>query len=170
MGKHQPKLAEPNEIFGDLKLKKCKFVEEYIKDCNGARAAVAAGYADHPGTPQRILRDPKVKAAIAKLRANSVKCADFTLEKSIEEADNFIKISVEKNQMIAAAKFFEIKNRVTGLWQENINLRADKPLFNLTIGGLDTPAQLPPAIKTINALPLKRTKEDSEDDDNGATE
>ena len=55
-----------NHSMSPLTAKQAKFVNEYLVDGNGTRAAIAAGYG-RPGahvTASRLLRDPKVQKAL----------------------------------------------------------------------------------------------------------
>lgn len=57
-----------------LNSKQRKFCEEYVKDNNGAQAAIRAGYAEKAArvTASKLLTKPNIKAYIAKLKAELV--------------------------------------------------------------------------------------------------
>lgn len=69
------------------------FVAEYLKDFNGARAAIAAGFAKGRAkeTAARLLNEPEVQKAIADAAAARVERtrvdADWVLQRLAEEAD-----------------------------------------------------------------------------------
>jgi phage terminase small subunit len=65
-----------------------RFVAEYLKDKNGHRAAIAAGYKDGPGidvTACRLLRRPKIAAAVAKAGQKAIDQAAVTAGAVLEE-------------------------------------------------------------------------------------
>lgn len=69
------------------------FVAEYLKDFNGTRAALAAGFAKSRArqTAERLLKEPEVAAAVAKAQAERVERtqidADWVLRRLAEEAE-----------------------------------------------------------------------------------
>jgi len=58
------------------------FVREYLKDFNGKQAAIRAGYAAHSAevTASKLLRVPKVAAAVAKGGARAADKAEVTVD------------------------------------------------------------------------------------------
>ena len=66
----------------ELTDKQRRFAEEYAKDLNGTRAAVAAGYSEKsaPSQASRMLKNDKVKAEIAKLLDKATQNAEVTLD------------------------------------------------------------------------------------------
>ncbi len=63
------------------------FAREYVKDLNGTRAAIAAGYAKKSAhvTASQLLRNPKVQAMVASLTKNHADKLDLDAEKVLSE-------------------------------------------------------------------------------------
>jgi phage terminase small subunit len=63
------------------------FVREYLVDFNGARAAIAAGYAEKSArvTASRLLTKANIQALIEKLQAERTKKLDITAERILSE-------------------------------------------------------------------------------------
>jgi phage terminase small subunit len=63
------------------------FAREYIKDLNGTRAAIAAGYAKKSAhvASSRLLKKDKVKDLIARLKGRQFEALDFSANKVLAE-------------------------------------------------------------------------------------
>jgi phage terminase small subunit len=63
------------------------FAREYIKDLNGTRAAIAAGYAKKSAhvASSRLLKKDKVKDLIARLKGRQFEALDFSANKILAE-------------------------------------------------------------------------------------
>lgn len=63
------------------------FAREYVKDLNGARAAIAAGYAKKSArvTASRLLTKANIKAQIAELQQKHLEKCDITAERVLAE-------------------------------------------------------------------------------------
>ena len=63
------------------------FAREYVKDLNGTRAAIAAGYAKKSAhvASSRLLKKDKVRAAIEKLQGKRFADVDFSANKILAE-------------------------------------------------------------------------------------
>jgi len=75
------------EADGELTPKQARFAEEYVKDLNGTRAAIRAGYSANSADAQAstLLTNPRVGTAIAELkRKRSLKTA-ITAERVLKE-------------------------------------------------------------------------------------
>ena len=70
-----------------VKTKYSIFAREYVKDCNGTRAAVAAGFSAKSAhvTATRLLKNAKVQAEIAKLQQKIEQKLDLSVERLFEE-------------------------------------------------------------------------------------
>ena len=64
-----------------------RFCREYIKDLNGTRAAIVAGYAKNSAkvTASRLLTNPNVQALLAKLMKKHADKLDLDAEKVLSE-------------------------------------------------------------------------------------
>lgn len=82
------------------------FVDEYVKDRNGKRAAIAAGYSPKTAEQQasRLLRNVKVKAAIEERLLAAQKRREETLDDILNELDENrrVALSAETPQASAA--------------------------------------------------------------------
>jgi phage terminase small subunit len=67
----------------NLSIKEAKFVNEYLIDENGTRAAIAAGYAPKSAsvTACRLLKNAKIQAALAKELSKTLGKLEITREK-----------------------------------------------------------------------------------------
>lgn len=85
MGKKQEKLA-----YEQLSKKRRKFVDEYIKDCNGTQAAMRAGYSANSANEQaaQLLAIHSIKEAVKEKLAEIAKenkiSADWVIKKQVE--------------------------------------------------------------------------------------
>lgn len=70
-----------------LTVREARFVEEYLEDLCGARAAVRAGYSPKRSNARAllILRRPRVKAAIKVAQEARSKATNITAERVLEE-------------------------------------------------------------------------------------
>lgn len=124
-----------------LTLKQERFVQEYIKDGNGTRAAIEAGYSE--ATAIKIasenLTKPDIASAIQKRRAELVQAVEIDqefilsmLKSNAEEAKSEKNFSASTQALMGAAK-------ILGLGSENVNLndlrtKTDAELLELIQG------------------------------------
>lgn len=101
-----------------LNPRQLRFVAEYLKDSNGTRAAIAAGYAPK-GAGDRahdlLTKSPAVMAEVERHRKSVQVAAQYNLEKAMLETDEAIKEAKEARQYSAVAKLIEHKARLNGL-------------------------------------------------------
>ena len=94
------------------------FCEEWIKDRNGKRAAIVAGYSEKTAESQgsRLLRNVKVKAYVDLLLAEASKRRAETLDDILDELDENRKIalSAETPQASAANQATMAKAKLLG--------------------------------------------------------
>lgn len=71
----------------DLSPKRQRFVEEYLKDCNGTQAAIRAGYSPKTANEQaaRLLANDSVKAAVEEAMQKRSEEAGVTARSVLEE-------------------------------------------------------------------------------------
>jgi hypothetical protein len=126
-----------------LTVKQQRFVERYVLTGNGAGAVREAGYSPAAAntTAQRLLRGKRVAAAVAAIRADLAKRADYTLAKFIVELDEKIAKAEATNppQMSAVAKLLEIKGKATGVYVERLDARVAVGGFMINVYGLVAP-------------------------------
>ncbi len=67
--------------------KQDRFCREYVKDLNGTRAAIAAGYSPRSAhvTASQLLNQPNVKDKLAKLMEGHARTLDLSAEKVLSE-------------------------------------------------------------------------------------
>lgn len=87
------------------------FLAEYLKDANGTRAAIAAGYSKRSAHSQasRLLKKDEVKAALAQKHDKRVEKIDFSADKVLEGLANLAffdirKLYDEKGDLLPIAK------------------------------------------------------------------
>jgi len=72
-----------------LTLKQSRFVEEYLVDLNGRRAAIRAGYSPNPKTAEvqasRLLSDAKVEAAVREAMQARSQRTEVTADRVVRE-------------------------------------------------------------------------------------
>jgi phage terminase small subunit len=94
------------------------FAEEWVKDRNGKRAAIAAGFTERSAevTASRLLRNAKVKAYIDELLAEASKRRKESLDDILNELDDNRKIalSAETPQASAANQATMAKAKLLG--------------------------------------------------------
>ena len=78
---------KPAEATRKRKAREKIFCAEYVKDLNGARAAIAAGYAEKSArvTASKLLTKPNIKDEIARLTKKHADKLDLSAEKVLDE-------------------------------------------------------------------------------------
>jgi phage terminase small subunit len=103
------------------------FVDEYVKDRNGKRAAIASGYSEKTAEQQasRLLRNVKVKAAIDLILLNAQKRAETTLDDILNELDENRKaaLTAETVQSSAATAATMAKAKLLGFVVEKQSVK-----------------------------------------------
>lgn len=116
-----------------------KFVEEYMKDGNGARAAVAVGYSKKNASSlaaKLIAQHAGIQRAIAEARGASAERAAYNLKAAMEETDRAIQEAKDAKQYSAVAKMIEHKAKLNGLLIEKHDHRVLGG-FQINIIGVD---------------------------------
>lgn len=117
--------------------KQLLFVAEYLKDNNGARAALAAGYSKASARRQAyqmLNHQPEIKAAIDAERKKLQTAAGYNLEKAMAEIDDAIKFSIVTGNATAYAKLLELKTKLHGMLIERHDVR-QLGQFTINISG-----------------------------------
>lgn len=107
-----------------LSLKHQAFVDEYLKDANGTKAAVAAGYSPKAAAQQAwaLLRNPKIQAALAIAASKTSAIAAIDRAWVLREAqDSYLKAK-EVGQYGPAAKYLELIGRALAMFTDNHRL------------------------------------------------
>ncbi len=101
-----------------LNPKQARFVAEYLKDGNGSRAAIAAGYAPAfaKNTAWRMLHEnQEIVAAIDKARKVIIDEGEYNLIRAVRETYQDLHDAKAANQHSAVAKLREMLHRLYGL-------------------------------------------------------
>jgi len=99
-----------------LTIKQDKFAREYVKDGNGTRAAIAAGYSDtgaHVQSSQN-LRKAKVSEAIKALRKRQQERLDLSREKIVNDVAHLAEQAAANDEFSAAIKANELIMKAQG--------------------------------------------------------
>lgn len=104
----------------ELSPKQMKFVTAYIECGVASDAARAAGYSASTSrrAAQKLMKNPKVKAAIDAGRERLRKEGEYDLEKAVADLDRYIAGAIAKNQYNAVAKLNETKLKILGILDE----------------------------------------------------
>lgn len=130
----------------ELNPRQARFVDEYPIDLNGRRAAIRAGYSENGADVQavRLLKDPRIAAAIAAKRAKISEKAEVTQEyvlaRLTENVERAMQVEPVRDregnetgeytyQGAVANRALELLGKHLGMFSENVNLRTpDGPL------------------------------------------
>lgn len=114
----------------ELTNKQKAFVREYLKDCNGAQAAIRAGYAPAYADRQAylLLENPRVAEAVKKAQdkraAKAEVTAEFVLRRLLEESE----YSGEDGSASARIKATELLGKHLGLFEDRLRVSQDGPV------------------------------------------
>lgn len=119
--------------------RRARFVQEYLVDANGRAAAVRAGYAPAGAhvTASRLLRDPKVAAALS--AGHAEKRAELRIDRqdivaALQTAYDLAKGQGNPAAMVSAAR--EI-GRLCGLYEPEKRVIATSPITAMLSGMTD---------------------------------
>lgn len=120
-----------------LSRKQLAFVREYAKDCNGAQAAIRAGYKAKSAKVQAsvLLTKPNVRAAVAAGQAKAAAKAEVSVEYVIRNLRDLAEQAMADGDRAAANRSLELLGRHVGAFVDRLDIRAD--LVNLTDAELD---------------------------------
>lgn len=133
-----------------LNPRQMKFVTEYMKDANGARAAIAAGYSEKTarGAAYHLLHEaPAVIDAIDKARKAVQAKAQYNLQSAMDEAQEAIVFARETENANAYVKAVELRSKLNGLLVEKVDVRQSG--LNIIIEGFTSPA-IPTTFRPVN--------------------
>lgn len=135
-----PPLSDP---YQKLTLRQALFLKEYIKDENGRRAAVAAGYSEKGAstTASRLLKEESVQEALSIIKSKIVESGVYDVEAALKQIEDNINEAREKNQYSAVAKMIELKTKIAGIYQEKMvmDVKASKGNFIMVMPALAPP-------------------------------
>lgn len=108
------------------------FVREYLVDCNGKRAAIAAGYSEKGAevTASKLLTNPKVKAAVQEGQKRLAEKTETTSEKIRrrlwEESEDYSEFATHSGRIRA----LELLAKINGEFEKDNSQKAS-PLDSL---------------------------------------
>jgi len=106
--------------------KQAAFVAEYLKDSNGTRAAIVAGYGEKNAkqTAWKLLHKiPAVVDAVAAARTEVQEQAIYNLQAAMDEAEKTIEFARETKNANAMAKAVELRAKLNGLLIDRHDVR-----------------------------------------------
>jgi phage terminase small subunit len=102
--------------------KRKAFVTEYVKDKNGAQAAIRAGYS--PKTARAIASElltiPDVAQEIAKRQERAAEKAEFTVAAHLAKLEELRNAAIDAGQLNAAIRAEELRGKVIGFYTERV--------------------------------------------------
>lgn len=100
--------------------KQQRFVQEYLKDQNGTKAAIRTGYSEKTAKQQgsRLLTDPRVQAAVKAGQQKVAKKAEVTVDSLMAELEQARKLALKEKQASAAVTATMGKGKLAGLLVE----------------------------------------------------
>lgn len=111
-----------------------------MKDGNGTRAAIAAGYSPKQASSlaKKFIRTdkaPLIQEAIKEIRTKAIDGGVYNLKSAMAECDEGIAFAKETGNANAYAKLLELRSKLNGLLVEKHDVRMSG--FTLNIGGMD---------------------------------
>ena len=97
-----------------------RFVEEYLVDFNASRSALAAGYAESGAHVEgcRLLKNPKILAAVEVGRARDLRAVKITREWLLERLRQEASGEMEDSTATARIKATELLCKTLGMFEE----------------------------------------------------
>ncbi len=114
MAKTTPTRAAP------LTPKQQRFVQEYLQDHNGTKAAIRAGYSDKTAKQQgsRLLTEPRIQAAVRAGQQKVARKAEVTVDSLMAELEQARELALKEKQASAAVTATMGKGKLAGLLVE----------------------------------------------------
>ena len=118
-----------------LTIKQDRYTREYVKDGNGTRAAIAAGYSRGVAHVQSTenLKKPKIAEAIKVLRKRQAERLDISREKMLNDTAHFAEQAAAKEEFGAAIAAITLIMKAQGyLVERSLNMSVDVTQSHLT--------------------------------------
>ena len=149
-----------------------RFVIQYLKDGNATKAYIRAGYAQRGAQPgsSRLLRDPRIEAAIAAGRQHLAQALEFDARRVAQEyakiafasvddyvsteEDGRLRIEIEKASLAQRAGIIELTVSNRSKQEQQVRLKLGK------LQGLAALAKQLGAAKPANSTPENSLAED----------
>lgn len=98
------------------------FVSLYCSGIGLLAASQAAGYRS-PDHPRKLLKTPQVVAALAAVRAEMAKRAEYSMDRFVSEIDEAAEFAIKTENATALVRARELKAKALGLLVERIDAR-----------------------------------------------
>ena len=110
-----------------LKVKQLAFIAEYVKDFNGSRAVLAAGYKDKnpSAAASELLKNPLIKEEIDKVRQQVLSKAPMTLENAVNVVRSDIEFAKENKGVNSIPRLRELELRLLGFLDNSITVNVN---------------------------------------------
>lgn len=107
-----------------------RFVEAYLIDPNGKKAAIAAGFSPKTAESQasRLLRNVKVKAALDKAIAARAERVEVKADDVLRDIDRIAKAAEGAGEYTAALKGRELLGKHLGLFTDKVEHSGEQAL------------------------------------------
>jgi hypothetical protein len=147
-GEQLPVLPKPAALTGDdvhaltglARPKWQRFVAAHASGATLAAAVTAAGYDCKKPLQygQKLLkRKPEIAAALAAVRAEMAKRAQYGMDKLIADLDSAAAFARETENANALARCLELKGKALGLLVDRMDMRVQQIPFRIVIAGID---------------------------------
>jgi phage terminase small subunit len=116
----------------NLKPKRIKFIQEYLKDFDGTASAIRAGYSEHTARfiASRLLANPDVKAEYEIRLAEYKKKNEVRREKVLDKLNKLVERCEEDDDRTHLIKSLDMMNKMAGQYVHTvITTTNDQPLF-----------------------------------------
>ncbi|MGB9332111.1 MAG: terminase small subunit [Steroidobacteraceae bacterium] len=115
------------------------FVASVASGSTVANAVRAAGYQCKAARQrgEKLLQKPPIAAALATVRAEMAKRAQYGMDKLIVDLDSAMEFARHTENANALARCLELKGKALGLLVDRMDLRVQQIPFKIVIAGID---------------------------------
>jgi len=140
-----PIVAEAKAARLALNPRQQAFVEAYAlpspingQAFNASEACRRAGYSPKraDATAQRLLRTPKIKAAVELMRAEVAERASYTVERCMAELEKGMAFALTTENASAYVRAVELRGKLTGILVDRLDARVAVGTFQINVEGL----------------------------------
>lgn len=122
------------------------FVEAYARPgtkngelaLNASEACRQAGYSARGAnrTANKLLRMPKIAAAVAAIRAEVAERAGYTVERCMRELEKGMEFALTTENASAYVRAVELRGKLTGILVDRLDARVAVGTFSINVHGL----------------------------------
>ena len=141
-----PIIAEAKRARLALSPRQQAFVEAYARPgtkngelaLNASEAARRAGYSPNRvnSTVHKLLKMPKIAAAVAAMRAEVAERAGYTVERCMAELEQGMSFALKTENASAYVRAVELRAKLTGILVDRVDMRAVVGTFAINVIGL----------------------------------